>query len=58
MTRISSGATFTKAQSRWDTLMQVLSRQAIVGQHNVKASGVTITKAQPRWDTLMQVLHR
>jgi hypothetical protein len=56
--RTSSGVIVAKAQPRWDTLMQVLSRQAVVGQHNIGASGVTVTKAQPTWDTLMQVLPR
>jgi hypothetical protein len=58
MMRTSSGVTVAKAQPRWDTLMQVLPRQAVVRQHNIVASGVTIAKAQPRWDTLVQVLPR
>jgi hypothetical protein len=53
--RTSSGVIVAKAQLRWDTLMQVLSGQAVVGQHNIEASGVTVTKAQL---TLMQVLPR
>jgi hypothetical protein len=53
--RTSSGVIVAKAQLRWDTLMQVLSGQAVVGQHNIGASGVTVTKAQL---TLMQVLPR
>jgi hypothetical protein len=45
--RTSSGVTVSLAQPRQDTL-QVLPRQAVVGQHNVGASGVIVTKAQPR----------
>jgi hypothetical protein len=40
--RTSSGVTVAKAQSRPDTLIQVLPRQAVVGQHNVGLSGVTV----------------
>jgi hypothetical protein len=43
MMRTSSGVTVAKVQPRWDTL-QVLSRQAVVGQYNVGAFGVTIAK--------------
>jgi hypothetical protein len=46
--RISSGVTVAKVQPKQDTLIQVLPRQAVVGQHNVGASGVTVTKVQPR----------
>jgi hypothetical protein len=53
--RASSGVTIAEAQPRRDTLMQELPRQAIVGQHNVRASCVTVTKAQPTRDTLIQV---
>jgi hypothetical protein len=38
--------------------MQVLPRQDVVKQHNIRVSGVTVAKAQPRRDTLMQVLPR
>jgi hypothetical protein len=44
----SYGVTVAKAHPRSDTLMKVLPRQAVVGQHNVGASGVTVAKAQAR----------
>jgi hypothetical protein len=37
MMRTSSGVTVAKAQLRRDTLMQVLPRLVVVGQHNVGA---------------------
>jgi hypothetical protein len=40
--RTSSGVTVAKAQSRLDTLIQVLPRQVVVGHHNVGVSGVTV----------------
>jgi hypothetical protein len=42
MMRTSSGVTVAKAQPWWGTLMQVLPRQAVVGQHNIGVSGVTV----------------
>jgi hypothetical protein len=56
MMKTSSGVIVAKAQPMWNTLMQVLSRQTVVGQHNIGAYGVTVAKAQARWDTLIQVL--
>jgi hypothetical protein len=58
MMRTSSGVSVAKTQPRRDTLMQVLLRQAVVEQDNIRASGVTVAKAQPKRDTLMQVLPR
>jgi hypothetical protein len=44
MMRTSFGVIVTKTQPRWDTL-QVLPKQAVVGQYNVGASGVTVVNA-------------
>jgi hypothetical protein len=54
MMRTSFGVTVAKVQPRQDMLMQVLPRQAVVGQHNIAASGVTVAKAmRPGHETSM-----
>jgi hypothetical protein len=53
MMKTSSGVIVAKAQPRWNTLMQVLPRQTVVRQHNIRVYGVTVAKAQVRRDTLI-----